>query len=552
MARNVSGDARVQLRIGTRSCYIPRLRMIELDEEIVDSWTEEEALGVVAHEGAHVRLSFYLEQLPQDLLRDKLQLSAVNWLEDARIDPWVAHHFQGLAEGMARIERRVLQQPPDPELGSPARALRFLYSLRLQARGWPHPQEKDKQVARAVQRCLDPTREALATWSRDWFAPAEVHRRDSGLFCKTMREVVLPQLRSLLQADRAEARRQGARPRRLLEEQLRRFAEGSQEPWKPFWSSWRQGGQQGAGEPARLIRALPRGYAKRVAGFSGLLERFVRRFEQVLRPNDLKHYVSGFDSGRLDRRRAMRFEAGGTHHGLFARRVDPIDVRIRVMLLADMYSSMAGDRFQAMANVALLVLEACDRLGFESGLLLFGIPEEDQVKVFKEPTEPLAGRRSAIDEALLGSPALGSETPLAGALVRAKGVLGPVEDGQDLVIVVTDGQPRSTEEKFFPDPEVVGVSDDSGKAGARTRIVGRNRMWRPQAAELRDAVQAVKTLSVPDRLVIGVGIGDDAPVQACFRNAQAYADHESFADGLPGLLDGLLSELLGGLSDRSA
>lgn len=533
MVRNASGDGTVRVRVGTASCYCPRTHRVELDGDTLGERPREEVLAVAAHEGAHARLTAYHEQLRDSVLRDPLELRAVNVLEDARVDAWVLHAFPGLVEGQRSMHARCFGDELAPgELGPMPRCWRFVWGLRAAAVGRPRSEDPDPRVEQAIARCLKATRKAVDAWPRQGFDDAERLRGLSATFCRHMEGTVLPAFRRLLERDRAEAESQDAT--RRLEEVLARIADGQDDG---AWKDWVEGRPQ-------AWPGTPPSWSGRLEDIGGLLGGFANRLEQLLRPNALRRYVGGHRSGpRIDLRRAMAWEAGGSADGLFLRRVDPKQPVYRVAVLADLSSSMAGPRLEAMANAVALTVEACERLALEVGVVAFGT--RDDVEVLKELDEPLAHRREALAAALIERPRLGSETPLAQGLDRVRAVLGPAPvEGHDLVLVVTDGQPRSSEWRYYDQPTGFSSSNDNGEETGTSVKSGRVRVWREPWTELQDVTRAVDALVGPSRTVLGVGIGEDAPVEELFEHARAYPDHEAFASEFPGLLEGALSELI--------
>lgn len=535
MVRNASGDGTVRVRLGTANCYCPRTHRVELAEQDLAERSREEVLAVAAHEGAHARLTLYDEQLPPEITEDPLQMRAANVLEDARIDAWVVHAFPGLSKGQKRMHDRAFASDADlEELGQIPRCWRFVWDLRAAAVGRKRKTDPDPLVRRAVHDCLAAARLAVDAWPRDRFGESGTIRRLSASFCAQLEARILPAFRALLAKDREEA----ASPSEALklEETLARIGDIDIDG---TWAKWVPGGQERSG-------AVPPSWSGRLRDLGALLGAFTTRLERLLRPNALHRYVGRQRSGpRLDLRRAMAWEAGGSAEGLFMRRVDPKDPVYRVVVVADLSSSMLGGRMDAMGNAVVLTTEACERLGLPSAVVVFGTRHEQNVKVLKELDEDLGHRRAELARMLIEKPPVGSETPLAEALDRARAVLGPPPDeGHDLVLVVTDGRPRSSHARFYAQPTDFTCTNDSGVKTGESRHSGRVIVLRTERDEQDRVDRAIAALSGPGRTILGVGIGDDAPVEAFFEHARAFEDHEAFAKHFPSLLEEALRELV--------
>jgi len=120
-------------------------------------------------------------------------------------------------------------------------------------------------------------------------------------------------------------------------------------------------------------------------------------------------------------------------------------------------------------------------------------------------------------------------------------MLGGVGEGQDLVLVVTDGCPRTTQNIFLDQPRKLMTSDERGRAGRAVRVQGRTSTWRSELEENRRVAAALRAVAVPGRLVVGVGIGVEAQVDRHFEHHRHFADHRAFAAAFPALLEGWLA-----------
>jgi len=230
---------------------------------------------------------------------------------------------------------------------------------------------------------------------------------------------------------------------------------------------------------------------------------------------------------------------------IWQRRVTPQDRRYRLAIAADMSDSMKGAPMAALARVVVLALEAAARLDVATSLVLFGVgwDRARRVRLIKDPQEPLRAARGRIGQALLSAPALGSETPMAEALDRCRTALGPPE-GDDLVVVITDGRPRTTEERFLKDPVMMGsAGDDGSTTGAAREVKGRCYVWKTDRRCAEEVSEALDRLAHPRRRCLGVGLGPEAPVEALFEESRVFEDHRAFARGFPGLLEGALASM---------
>lgn len=539
MARNVAADRTVQVNLGVASMYDRGRHCITFAPENL-AWGDAEALGLAAHEGAHVQLSHYFDQLPAASLEDSLHCHAANLFEDIRVNAWAAHHFCGLAEGLRALSDRVEAEcrASVAAVDAVPRALRACRALRLRALGLPAPDEADAAVRAAVAAGAGPLTHAVDVWPRDWDASLDERVACSQAFCTILVRDVLPELNRLRALDQAACRSQAAR--RRLQEQEQRAADpfrAEQAVWRP-WQ--RTQGREPEGERADV--ATSAAYRRRLVDIGPLLAEFTHQLERHLLPNANASAVGRYLSGpRLDILAAMRFDAGVGTGRVFQRRTEPRVQRYRVVILADVSESMSGPPLDAVAATAVLLLEAGERIGVETGLVLFGTRTEGGVLVLKEPGEPLIRRRSAINAAFTDAQLLGKETPLAEALRAAALVLGGVGEGQDLVLVVTDGCPRTTQSTFFDQPRKLTTSDERGSAGGMVTVQGRTSTWRSEVEEERRVAAALRAVAVPGRLVVGVGIGAEAQVDRHFEHHRRFANHRAFAAAFPALLEDWLA-----------
>lgn len=539
MARNVAADRSVQVNLGVASMYDRGRHCITFAPGNL-AWGDAEALALAAHEGAHVQLSHYFDQLPAASLEDSLHCHAANLFEDIRVNAWAAHHFCGLAEGLRALSDRVEAEcrTSIAAIDAVPRALRACRALRLRALGLPAPDEPDAAVRVAVAAGAGPLTRAVDQWPRRWDASRDERVACSQAFCAILVRDLLPQLDRLRALDQAGCRSQAARAR--LQEQEQRAADpfhAEQAVWRPWQRT--QGGEP---EGERAGVATSAAYRRRLVDIGPLLAEFTHRLERHLVPNASASAGGRYTSGpRLDLLAAMRFDAGVGADRVFRRRTEPRVQRYRVMIVADVSESMSGAPLDSVAATSVLLLEAGERIGVETGLALFGTRTAGGVLVLKEPGEPLVRRRAAINAAFTSTQLLGSETPLAEALRAAALVLGGVGEGQDLVLVVTDGCPRTTQIAFLDRPRRLTTSDERGRPGGAVTVRGRTSTWRSHVEEDRRVAAALRAVTAPGRLVVGVGIGAEAQVDRHFEHHRRFADHRAFAAAFPGLLEGWLA-----------
>jgi len=538
MARNVAADRTVQVNLGVASMYDRGRHCITFAPEDL-AQGDAQALALAAHEGAHVQLSHYFDQLPAASLVDPLHCHAANLFEDIRVNAWAGHHFCGLAEGLRALSDRVEAdcRASVAAVDAVPRALRACRGLRLRALGLPALDEPDAAVRVAIAAGAGPLTRAVDVWPRAWNASLDERVVCSQAFCAILVRDVLPQLDRLRALDQAGCRSQAARAR--LQEQEQRAADpfrAEQAVWRP----WQRTQSEPEGERAEVV--TPAAYRRRLVDIGPLLAEFTHRIERHLLPNASAGAAGRYTSGpRLDLLAAMRFDAGVGTDRVFRRRTEPRVQRYRVMILADVSESMSGPPLDAVAATAVLLLEAGERIGVETGLALFGTRTAGGVLVLKEPGEPLVRRRAAINAAFTGAQLLGSETPLAEALQAAALVLGGVGEGQDLALVVTDGCPRTTQTTFLDQPRKLTTSDERGRAGRAVTVQGRTSTWRSEVEENRRVAAALRAVAVPGRLVVGVGIGAEAQVDRHFEHHRRFTDHRAFAAAFPALLEGWLT-----------
>lgn len=548
--RTVSGDRRVTLRLGPQACFVPRLRLVEVEEEVL-GWDRDEGLALVAHEGSHVRLSLYFEQLPPEVLEDREQMTAVNVLEDARVDRWTRHHWPGLRDGFSALDDRAFglaEAAPGRELLELGEGLlpemAFVWALRAATTGRAWGAALSDEVVEAVRECQAAAWEALDEWPRQEPADPEEVRQHGAQFARCMTDVVLPRFRALRRHGREEL------AARLEPELAEEVVRGSYETgdsdglWRPWADEVR------ARSAASAVKARPTRRARQTARARSSVDlwravepqvaAFASDLRAALRENEEPYVEAGFPTGRrLDLREAFLLEADPRRYDRVWRRPTERSERIwRLCLVADVSDSMRGAPMQSLARMTALALAGAERVGFDTALVLFGQSGDEPVTALKDFKEPLSARRDEISAHLGSAAQPGPQTPLAEALTRARTLVEGEPDGETVVVVVTDGAPTALEFRFFASPVQVVSSDDQGRTGRRSRLVqGRRYMYLPAAkyeSAVRSAVRRVST--VPGVHLVGVGVGKGAKVDDWFTRAARFDDFRLFARGFPRFL----------------
>lgn len=542
--RAVSGDRGVTLRLGSRARYVPRLHLVELQEE-VQSWSRDRALALVAHEGAHVRITRYFSQFSPAVRRDREKMMVANVLEDARINRWAVHHWPGLADGFAQLDDLaygVAEDAPGEELRRSGESLlpevEYVWALRAAADGRVRPPPVPEEVRAAVQRSLLPVRAVLDRWPRDEPATASEIDACSAALVACLEEVVFPEFDALRAQSRAALEER--LDRRVAAEVIRKSYEPCEDG--SIWRGWAQAATGRAAVlefPTRSTELAPLG--DRVAPFAAQLR-------DALRCNEEPWQEAGFPSGRrVDLRQAFLMAGDPSRYDRVWRRPTERTERVwRLLIAADVSDSMAGAPMESLSGIVRLCLEAAERVGFATSLILFGVRGPEPTRVLKDFREPLARRRGEIHEALANPCTLGTETPLAAALDEARLQVEGEPEGETLAIVITDGVPRATSSRLYLEPTRMGTSDDSGRAGKDTEVMGRVAVWEP-AAVTRERVRVAgeRFEAVPGAHLVGVGVGRAAEIGNCFRESVRYADFDAFARDFPEYLAGEFARRLG-------
>jgi Mg-chelatase subunit ChlD len=552
MVRFVAHDPSITLSIsGDTSYYDGDQHAIVIAAKMFDTFSREGVLALLGHEAAHSRLSV----LSWGKLTD-MEKWAARFLEESRVNNYVARHFPGLSGGVREITDYALGAAiarPDymvaaGEACAPP-VFRFMASLRAHEAGLPPAPEGDESVLAAIDACQSDANEACACFPHRFPGSTDTCELDAELFLDTLQrpDGVFHHVRLLHHAWMSK-RSQRQVKNHLTSELLKQQQEKAARPTAAVGSAWRDARKKGAW--GRRESGSPKAYEALRVEQEPAIDRVTRGLRHALVPNVDPGLETGYPTGRaIDMRTAM---AGQRDPQLllkaWRRPFIQEERRYGLVFVADTSQSMHGAAIEALRRSTITLLEACERLRVPTSLILCGVGWRHAAKavaLVKHSDETLRTARPRISRMLVTG-SLGIETPLPHALQIAHRVHVRALRRRDLVVVLTDGRATWTRRQFFAQGAQMTSTDDAGKSQGQARTVtGSTRCWvRPHEAEMGMTAALRPLIEEPEIEIIGATLGTRAALPRLIKVQRHFEDADALTLGFASLVQRSLTEMM--------